>query len=103
MRITAIGLPSFVGPALVALDPTDLGLLNRRMDAALRGHPCVEPPIEARPAPEGSAAEGARQRAAGRVTAPNRPGLGTEPRFDALDEPVLASGGRGDSRCAAAR
>ena len=35
-----------IGPALIGLDPTDLGVLNRRMDEALRGHPYVKAPID---------------------------------------------------------
>ncbi|WP_372426475.1 cis-3-hydroxy-L-proline dehydratase [Salinarimonas chemoclinalis] len=35
-----------IGPALIGLDPRDLGTLNRRMDAALRGHPYVKAPID---------------------------------------------------------
>ncbi|SDR55831.1 L-alanine-DL-glutamate epimerase [Rhizobiales bacterium GAS113] len=35
-----------IGPKLLGLDPTDLGVLNRRMDAALRGHPYVKSPID---------------------------------------------------------
>ncbi len=35
-----------IGPALIGLDPTDLGVLNRRMDQALRGHPYVKSPID---------------------------------------------------------
>ncbi len=35
-----------IGPKLQGLDPTDLGVLNRRMDAALRGHPYVKAPID---------------------------------------------------------
>ena len=35
-----------IGPKLIGLDPTDLGVLNRRMDAVLRGHPYVKAPID---------------------------------------------------------
>ncbi len=35
-----------IGPALIGLDPTDLGVLNRRMDQVLRGHPYVKSPID---------------------------------------------------------
>lgn len=35
-----------LGPKLLGLDPTDLNVLNRRMDAALRGHPYVKSPID---------------------------------------------------------
>ena len=35
-----------IGPALIGLDPTELGVLNRRMDEALRGHPYVKAPID---------------------------------------------------------
>jgi L-alanine-DL-glutamate epimerase-like enolase superfamily enzyme len=35
-----------IGPKLIGLDPTDLGVLNRRMDAALRGHPYVKAPVD---------------------------------------------------------
>ena len=35
-----------VGPSLLALDPTQLGLLNHAMDAALKGHPYVKSPID---------------------------------------------------------
>jgi cis-L-3-hydroxyproline dehydratase len=35
-----------IGPALLGLDPRDLGILNRRMDAALRGHPYVKSAID---------------------------------------------------------
>ncbi len=35
-----------IGPKLIGLDPRDLGVLNRRMDAALRGHPYVKAPID---------------------------------------------------------
>jgi cis-L-3-hydroxyproline dehydratase len=31
-----------IGPKLIGLDPRDLGLVNRRMDEALRGHPYVK-------------------------------------------------------------
>jgi L-alanine-DL-glutamate epimerase-like enolase superfamily enzyme len=39
-----------------------------------------------------SIAKGAPQRKAGRMTAADRPGLGVEPRFDVLGEPVLEVG-----------
>jgi L-alanine-DL-glutamate epimerase-like enolase superfamily enzyme len=35
-----------IGPKLLGLDPRDLGILNRRMDAALRGHPYVKSAID---------------------------------------------------------
>jgi len=35
-----------LGPTLLGMDPTHLGVLNRRMDAALRGHPYVKAPID---------------------------------------------------------
>ncbi|HTU00876.1 MAG TPA: mandelate racemase, partial [Candidatus Sulfotelmatobacter sp.] len=35
-----------LGPKLLGSDPTHLGVLNRRMDAALRGHPYVKAPID---------------------------------------------------------
>jgi len=35
-----------IGPKLIGLDPTNLGLLNRHMDAVLRGHPYVKAPID---------------------------------------------------------
>jgi L-alanine-DL-glutamate epimerase-like enolase superfamily enzyme len=35
-----------IGPKLIGLDPTDLGPLNRHMDAVLRGHPYVKAPID---------------------------------------------------------
>ncbi len=35
-----------VGPSLLGLDPTQLGLLNHAMDAALKGHPYVKSPID---------------------------------------------------------
>src|SRR5688500_9385204 len=35
-----------IGPALLGLDPTQLGVLNRRMDQALRGHPYVKTAID---------------------------------------------------------
>jgi L-alanine-DL-glutamate epimerase-like enolase superfamily enzyme len=35
-----------IGPKLVGLDPTDLGAVNRRMDALLRGHPYVKAPVD---------------------------------------------------------
>lgn len=35
-----------IGPALLGLDPTQLGVLNHAMDAALRGHPYVKAPID---------------------------------------------------------
>lgn len=35
-----------IGPKLIGRDPTDLGPLNRHMDAVLRGHPYVKAPID---------------------------------------------------------
>lgn len=35
-----------LGPTLLGLDPTQLGLLNRRMDAALKGHPYVKSAVD---------------------------------------------------------
>ena len=35
-----------IGPSLIGMDPTCLGVLNRRMDAALKGHPYVKSPID---------------------------------------------------------
>ncbi|KKB80626.1 mandelate racemase [Devosia limi DSM 17137] len=35
-----------IGPKLIGMDPTDLGPLNRHMDAVLRGHPYVKAPID---------------------------------------------------------
>ncbi len=35
-----------LGPKLIGLDPRDLGLLNRHMDAVLRGHPYIKAPID---------------------------------------------------------
>jgi L-alanine-DL-glutamate epimerase-like enolase superfamily enzyme len=35
-----------IGPKMIGLDPTDLGAINRHMDAALRGHPYVKAPID---------------------------------------------------------
>jgi L-alanine-DL-glutamate epimerase-like enolase superfamily enzyme len=35
-----------IAPKLLGLDPTDLGEINRRMDAALRGHEYVKAPID---------------------------------------------------------
>jgi L-alanine-DL-glutamate epimerase-like enolase superfamily enzyme len=35
-------------------------------------------------------AQGAPERAKGRMTAPDRPGLGIEPLFDVLGDPVLS-------------
>lgn len=35
-----------IGPKLIGLDPTDLGPLNRTMDAVLRGHLYVKAPID---------------------------------------------------------
>ena len=37
-------------------------------------------------------ADGAPRRVNGRMTAPERPGLGVEPRFDVLGDPVLSIG-----------
>jgi L-alanine-DL-glutamate epimerase-like enolase superfamily enzyme len=35
-----------LAPKLVGLDPTHLGLLNRRMDEAMRGHPYVKSAVD---------------------------------------------------------
>jgi cis-L-3-hydroxyproline dehydratase len=35
-----------IGPKLIGADPRDLGVLNRRMDAVLRGHPYVKSAID---------------------------------------------------------
>jgi L-alanine-DL-glutamate epimerase-like enolase superfamily enzyme len=35
-----------IGPKVIGLDPTDLGVLNHRMDSVLRGHPYVKAPID---------------------------------------------------------
>jgi cis-L-3-hydroxyproline dehydratase len=35
-----------IGPRVIDLDPTDLGVLNRHMDSVLRGHPYVKAPID---------------------------------------------------------
>lgn len=35
-----------IGPKLIGLDPTELGVLNRRMDAVLRGHPYVKSAVD---------------------------------------------------------
>jgi cis-L-3-hydroxyproline dehydratase len=35
-----------LAPKLIGLDPRDLGVVNQRMDAALRGHPYVKAPID---------------------------------------------------------
>lgn len=35
-----------IGPKLVGMDPRDLGVINRRMDALLRGHPYVKSAID---------------------------------------------------------
>ena len=35
-----------IGPKVIGLDPTALDVLNRHMDAALRGHPYVKAPID---------------------------------------------------------
>ena len=35
-----------IGPSLLGLDPTQLSILNERMDAALKGHPYVKSPID---------------------------------------------------------
>jgi len=35
-----------IGPQLLGCDPRDLGVLNRRMDAVLRGHPYVKSAID---------------------------------------------------------
>jgi len=35
-----------IAPKLIGLDPTHLGVLNRRMDEAIRGHPYVKAPVD---------------------------------------------------------
>lgn len=35
-----------IGPSLLGLDPTQLGILNEAMDTALKGHPYVKSPID---------------------------------------------------------
>jgi L-alanine-DL-glutamate epimerase-like enolase superfamily enzyme len=35
-----------IAPRLIGIDPTNLGEVNRRMDAALNGHPYVKAPID---------------------------------------------------------
>ena len=35
-----------LGPHLIGFDPRELGVLNHRMDAALKGHPCVKTGID---------------------------------------------------------
>jgi cis-L-3-hydroxyproline dehydratase len=35
-----------LAPKLIGVDPTNLGEINRRMDAALKGHPYVKAPID---------------------------------------------------------
>lgn len=35
-----------IGPKLIGMDPRDLGVLNRRMDSVLRGHPYVKSAID---------------------------------------------------------
>src|SRR4051794_29180924 len=35
-----------IGPKLIGLDPTELGVLNRAMDGMLRGHPYVKAPVD---------------------------------------------------------
>ena len=35
-----------VGPHLIGLDPTALGIVNQAMDSALKGHPYVKAPID---------------------------------------------------------
>ena len=35
-----------LGPVLLGLDPTQLGVLNHSMDAALKGHPYVKSPLD---------------------------------------------------------
>jgi cis-L-3-hydroxyproline dehydratase len=35
-----------LGPKLIGMDPTDLGALNRRMEALLRGHPYVKSAVD---------------------------------------------------------
>ena len=35
-----------IAPSLIGLDPAALGVLNARMDAALRGHPYVKSPLD---------------------------------------------------------
>jgi L-alanine-DL-glutamate epimerase-like enolase superfamily enzyme len=39
------GIAEF-GPKLIGMDPTELGPLNRRMDAVLRGHPYAKAPVD---------------------------------------------------------
>lgn len=35
-----------IGPKVIGMDPTDLGVLNRHMDSVLCGHPYVKAPID---------------------------------------------------------
>ena len=45
----ALGVRSGIAelaPKLIGLDPTDIGTLNRHMDAVLRGHPYVKAPLD---------------------------------------------------------
>lgn len=45
----ALGVRSGIAelaPKLIGLDPTDIGTLNRQMDAVLRGHPYVKAPLD---------------------------------------------------------
>lgn len=35
-----------IAPKLIGLDPTNLGVVNQAMDAALRGHPYVKSPVD---------------------------------------------------------
>jgi L-alanine-DL-glutamate epimerase-like enolase superfamily enzyme len=35
-----------IAPKLIGLDPTNLGAVNRRMDAVLKGHPYVKAPVD---------------------------------------------------------
>jgi L-alanine-DL-glutamate epimerase-like enolase superfamily enzyme len=35
-----------IGPKLIGMDPRDLGVVNRRMDAVLRGHPYAKAPLD---------------------------------------------------------
>lgn len=45
----ALGVRSGIAelaPKLIGIDPTDIGTLNRHMDAVLRGHPYVKAPLD---------------------------------------------------------
>ena len=35
-----------IAPKLIGVDPTHLGVLNRRLDEAIRGHPYVKAPVD---------------------------------------------------------